>query len=253
MKGTDRLKRLGITALVILSFVLLFAFMHYNWRWANVWSAANVRHILDGFLWTLVVSGISMVLGVALGIIAAFGRMSPRLVPNHLANLYVDFVRGTPLLVQIYIVFYCIDNVVGIRNGLVLGAIALGTFSGAYVAEIFRAGIESVPRGQVEAARSLGMTYRQALVHVVGPQALKNSLPPLTGQFISLVKDSSLLSVVGFTELTKRADQIYTSGWANFEVYLPLAALYLAITIPLTRYTEWLERRMAGDARGHRI
>jgi polar amino acid transport system permease protein len=165
----------------------------------------------------------------------------------------VDLVRGTPLLVQILIVYYCIGNLVRLDDQLLLGALALGVFSGAYVAEIVRAGIESVPRGQSEAARSLGMSHRQAMFHVVGPQALKNALPALTGQFINLIKDSSLLSVIGFTELTKRGEQVYTSTWATFEVFLPVAGLYLLLTLPLTKYTDRLERRLAGRVRGHRI
>lgn len=247
------LRRPFTTAVVAGLLVLAFLFVDYDWQWSNVWTGANGRLVANGLLWTVVVCAISMVVGLVLGIGAAFGRMSRRLVPNHLANLYVDIVRGTPLLVQILIVVYCIGHLVGIDSKLILGAIALGVFSGAYVAEIVRAGIESVPRGQMEAARSLGMSHRQAMVHVIGPQALKNSLPALTGQFINLIKDSSLLSVVGFTELTKRHDQIYTATFASFEVYLPLAAFYLLLTLPLTKYTERLERRIGGGVRGHRI
>ena len=111
--------------------------------------------------------------------------------------------------------------------------------------EILRAGVEAVPRGQLEAARSLGMSQYRAMLHVIGPQAIKNALPPLTGQFLNLIKDSSLLMMIGVTELMKRSEDLQGGVHAPFEVYLPLAGFYLLLTFPLARFTGWLEKRLS--------
>ena len=224
-----------------------------HWYWNDVWSAANRDYILGGLLLTLVVSAGAMVVGTALGIVAGLGRMSRRIVPNQLATLYVEFIRGTPLLVQIYIAWFCVTHMVGLTDRTVTGILALGFFSGAYNAEILRAGVEAVPRGQMEAARSLGMSHVAAMVHVIGPQAIRNALPPLTGQFINLVKDSSLLMMIGVSELMKRSEELQGTISAPFEVYLPLAGLYLLITFPMSRFTRWLERKMGGPRREVRL
>jgi polar amino acid transport system permease protein len=233
--------------------ILLLTSADYRWRWVDVWTSGNTEWILGGLVWTLLVSAGSMVVGLLLGVAAGLGRMSSRLVLRFYATIYVEVIRGTPLLVQILIVFYCLSTVIRVEEQLVLGIIALGFFSGAYVAEIFRAGVEAVPRGQMEAARSLGMSHRQAMIHVVGPQALRNALPPLAGQFISLVKDSSLLMLVGVPELSKRADELAAMKYSPFEVYLPLAGLYLLLTLPLSRFTQWLEKKMGGGRREARL
>jgi polar amino acid transport system permease protein len=247
------LQKTALTVLLLAVLGWIVAQAKTNWFWADVWSPKNRLYILGGLGVTIVVSLGAMAGGLVLGVLAGLGRMSRRLVPNHFATLYVEFVRGTPLLVQILIVYFCVGQMVGITDKILLGTCALAFFAGAYVAEIFRAGVESVPRGQVEAARSLGMNHMQAMIHVIGPQALKNALPPLAGQFISLVKDSSLLMLIGVTELTKRSMETGGSHYATFEVYLPLAGLYLLLTFPLSRLTQRLERKLGSDARGHRI
>ena len=252
-RNAERLKRLAVTAVLGILITWVISGAKEIWLWRDVWAGPNGRYLLLGLPVTLLVSGAAMVVGVVLGVAAGVGRLSPRVVPNQLATLYVEFVRGTPLLVQIYIAFYCVTLVVPLESRLLVGILALGTFSGAYIAEIIRAGVESVPRGQMEAARSLGMTHGQAMVRIIGPQALKNALPPLAGQFISLVKDSSLLMIIGVLELTKRAGEVKAATYSNFEILLPLAGLYLVLTYPLSRFTQWLEKRLGGDDRGHRI
>jgi len=252
-KTTEILARIGLTVLVLALFGLAVSFSKDLWFWRDVWISRSGRYLLLGLPVTLFVSFVAILVGLVLGVAAGLGRLSPRLVPNHLAGMYVEFIRGTPLLVQVMIAYFCVSQVTGIQGKMANGILALGFFSGAYVAEIVRAGIESVPRGQTEAARSLGMSHGQAMRKIIGPQALKNALPPLAGQFITLVKDSSLLMFIGVSELTKRADEVSASKHAHFEVLLPLAGLYLVVTWPLSLFTQWLEKRLGGDPRGHRI
>lgn len=253
MRSRELLGRLSVTAGVAILLVWVVSRVKTHWFWNDVWSAANRDYILGGLGLTLVVSAGAMVVGLALGVLAALGRMSHRIVPNQLATLYVEFIRGTPLLVQIYIAWFCVANVVGLEDRTVTGILALGFFSGAYNAEILRAGVQAVPRGQTEAARSLGMSGARAMIHVVGPQAIRNALPPLTGQFLNLVKDSSLLMMIGVTELMKRSQELQGSKLAPFEVLLPLAGFYLLITFPMSRFTAWLERKMGGPRREARL
>lgn len=158
--------------------------------------------------------------------------------------IYVEFIRGTPLLVQIFIAYFFLGTVFNLsRNVCGVGALAL--FAGAYVAEIVRAGVQSIPKGQMEASRSLGMTAFQAMKDIILPQAFKKILPPLSGQFISLIKDSSLVSVIAITDLTKSGREIITSTFATFEVWLVVAAMYLLVTSALSQLVFYMERRLA--------
>jgi polar amino acid transport system permease protein len=151
--------------------------------------------------------------------------------------------------VQLYVLYFCISHqlppgFLGNAEALVVGVVGLGLFCGAYVAEIVRAGVESIDRGQWEAARSLGLSHSQALFRVVLPQAVRRMIPPLTGEAVSLVKESSLLSVIGVMEMTYHAKGL-ASGGDTFAAYVPLAGLYLLVTLPLSWITRSLERRLA--------
>ncbi len=196
-------------------------------------------------LWTtLWLSFFSGILGMVFGLVAGLCRISKNPTLKGLAVIYVELIRGTPLLVQIFIFYFFIGTVLNLDR-LVAGVLALAVFAGAYVAEIVRAGIQSIPRGQMEAARSLGMTVAQAMRHVILPQAFKRILPPLAGQFISLIKDSSLVSVIAITELTKSGREVITTTFATFEIWFTVAALYLLITSALSQVILWMERRLA--------
>jgi polar amino acid transport system permease protein len=220
-----------------------------GWEWARVWG--DSAH--DGWRWvflhalgtTLLVSVGGLFLSLVFGFAGGLARLSRRVWLNQLGAIYVEVVRGTPLLVQLFIAVYCVGYSVGVEDRVLVGTMTLGVFAGAYVTEIVRAAVESVDAGQWEAALSQGMTRRQALRRVVLPQALRRMLPPMTGEFVSLVKDSSLLSIVGVLELSKRAREAQVDTYRTFEVYLPLALLYLAITFPLSRLAQRLERRFA--------
>ncbi|MGQ0587622.1 MAG: ABC transporter permease subunit [Gammaproteobacteria bacterium] len=203
--------------------------------------------LLVGLWITLKISAASLVFSLGLGLVAGLGRVSSNPAARNLAATYVEIIRGTPLLVQIFIFYFFIGTVLEL-SPFTAGVAALAVFTGAYVAEIVRAGIEAVPRGQMEAARSLGMSYAQAMRFVVLPQALRRTLPPLAGQFISLVKDSSLVSVIAITDLTKAGREVVSSTFTPFEVWFTVALMYLALTGSLSLLVRRLERRLAaGD------
>ena len=235
-----RLVVLGALGAVL---VLFLSRLRYQWEWQVAWKYRE--QFLAGLERTLLLSLGAMAIGLAVGAAAVLMRLS-RLEPVHyLAVCYVELVRGTPLLVQLMISYHCLFPQVGIEDPQVVGVLALGLFNGAYVAEILRAGIDAVPKGQWEAAHALGLSRLQTLGRVIAPQALKQVIPPLTGQFVSLVKDSSLLSIISVLELTKMADLLRARTFKVFESLLPLAALYLAITYPLSWLSARLERRLA--------
>lgn len=202
--------------------------------------------LLIGLWITLKISAISLVFALALGLIAGLGRVSSNPAARNLAATYVEIIRGTPLLVQIFIFYFFIGTVLQL-SAFTAGVAALAVFTGAYVAEIVRSGIEGVARGQMEASRSLGMSYAQAMRYVVLPQALRKTLPPLTGQFINLIKDSSLVSVMALTDLTKAGREVVSSTFSPFEVWFSVAAMYLLLTGSLSLLVRRFEKRLAHD------
>jgi polar amino acid transport system permease protein len=200
--------------------------------------------LMMGLWTTLWLSAIASVFALFLGLIAGLAKVSKNFTLRGLAMIYVECIRGTPLLVQIFIAYFFLGTVFDLsRNVCGVGALAL--FASAYVAEIFRAGIQAIPPGQTEASRSLGMTMPQTMFDIILPQAFKKILPPLSGQFISLIKDSSLVSVIAITDLTKSGREIITSTFATFEVWLVVAAMYLLVTSLLSQVVFYMERRLA--------
>jgi polar amino acid transport system permease protein len=202
--------------------------------------------LLTGLILTLEISVISIILGIIIGLITGLARLSSNPAPKWLAIGYIELIRGTPLLVQIYIFYFFIGQVFRLSS-FMAGVLALSFFAGAYIAEIIRAGIQSIHRGQMEAARSLGMNYPQAMRYIILPQAFKRILPPLAGQFISLIKDSSLVGVIALVELTRAGREIGTSTFNYFEVFFTVAALYLILTFSLSMVVQFLERRFAAS------
>jgi len=210
--------------------------------------------LLIGLWMTLKISFISTLLGILLGIIGGVARVSSTPVLKWSAITYVEIIRGSPLLVQIMIFYFVLGttmNSILMMNGIPklqpewYGVLALSVFTGAYVVEIVRAGIEAIHPGQVEAARSAGMTYFQSMFHIVLPQALKTILPPLAGQFINLIKDSSLLGMIAIRELTKATREGITTSLQTFELWFLCALLYLSMTFTLSMCVQYLERRTA--------
>jgi len=200
-------------------------------------------YLLKGALFTVIFSASSEIIGIIIGLATAIIRTSKIKVINQLAIIYVDLFRGTPLLMQIIFVYYALPYV-GINLPAPLaGILALSVNSGAYVTEIFRAGMESIDKGQIEAARSLGLSYAKTMRYIIIPQTVKRVLPPLTNEFVALIKDSSLLSVIAISELLRTAKEMMT--WKLNPSSLTAAAiLYLIITLPLTRLVSYMENRL---------
>jgi polar amino acid transport system permease protein len=199
--------------------------------------------LLWGLWTTLWISFVSGAFGLLIGLFTGLCRLSNNPTLRDLSTVYVELVRGTPLLVQIFIFYFFIGTVLNLSREFA-GVAALALFTGAYVGEIVRAGVQSIARGQNEAARSLGLTGGQSMRHVILPQAFKRVLPPLAGQFISLVKDTSLVSVIAITELTKSGREAITTSFSTFEIWFCVAALYLLINLPLSQIANSLERRL---------
>lgn len=208
--------------------------------------------LLEGLWVTVKVSALAIILGIGIGLVTGLWRLSDNPALRWGAITYIEIIRGSPLLVQIFLWYfvagYLIDGLLQQVNlpplpPLWYGVIALAIFTGAYVAEIVRAGIQSVHRGQMEAARSLGMTQGQAMRKVILPQAFRRIMPPLAGQFISLIKDSSLLGVMAVRELTKATREAVTSSLQSLELWFTCALLYLVLTFALSLFVQYLERR----------
>ena len=196
-----------------------------------------------GFFMTIVISVFSLLASLTLGTLAALGLRSRVLFLTYLARTYVEFIRGTPLLVQIYLFFYIIGTAWGVDNRYVAGVIILSVFEGAYISEIIRGGLASIESSQSEIARAIGLTHSQAFRLVIFPQLIIRILPALAGQFASIIKDSSLLSVIALIELTQTTAEISSINYALFENYFTLGVLYFSLTFPVSLATKWLERK----------
>ena len=193
---------------------------------------------------TIQITALSVGFGMLIGLFMSIARLSSVRFLKILASMYVDFIRGTPLLVQIFLIYFAMPMLTGARIDPFLAAItACSINSGAYIAEIFRAGIQSIDKGQMEAGRSLGMSWAQTMRYVIVPQAFKRVIPPLGNEFIAMLKDSSLVSVIGFEELTRRGQLIIASTYSPFEIWLAVAFIYLVMTLAISRLVSYLEVR----------
>lgn len=195
---------------------------------------------------TIQITAISVGLGLIIGMFVGIARICNIKVLRALAAIYIDFLRGTPLLVQIFLIYFALPMVVGQRVDPFVAAItACGINSGAYIAEIFRAGIQAIDAGQMEAGRSLGMSWVQTMRYIIVPQAFKNIIPPLGNEFIALLKDSSLVSVIGFEELTRRGQLIIARTYGSLEIWITVALIYLVMTLTISRLVSYMEKRLA--------
>ena len=199
--------------------------------------------ILNGLFVTLKISGLALIIAFVLASVLAFMRISNYYFLKDIATFYIAVIRGTPLLVQIFIFYFIIATIFNIER-FYAGAISLGLFYGAYIAEVLRGAIQSIDKGQTEAAKSLGMNYVQTMGSIVMPQAFKRALPTLIGEMIALVKDSSLVSVISITDLTKVGREIVANTFSPFETWLVIAAIYFGITFTLSIIGRRIESRM---------
>ncbi len=197
----------------------------------------------QGWFLTVGLSAASLIMSVLIGLMAALSRLSSFLPIRYIATTYIELVRGMPFLVLILLAFYVVADALHYHNRVVVGVITLSLFSGAYIAEMIRAGIESIAASQRESAKAIGLTNIQTYRYVIFPQALRHTLPPLAGQFASLIKDSSLLSIIGIAEFTFNAQQVNNATFSTLESYLPLAVGYLVLTLPISLWSRHLENK----------
>lgn len=223
----------------------------YHWQWYRVpqyileVSDGTIRPgpLVDGLMVTFQVSALGLILTFLFGLVTALLRMSNSLVGTTVARLYLEIVRNTPLLVQLFFLYFVIAPVLGIGR-FTSAVLALGLFEGSYASEIFRSGIVSIHRGQWEAAYSLGLGTYHTYRYIILPQAVRRMLPPLTSQAVSLIKDSALVSTIAVYDLTMRAQVIISETFLTFEIWFTVAAMYLVITVLLSSVVNVLENRL---------
>lgn len=199
---------------------------------------------INGAKFTIFIAFFTVLIGVMLGVVLALMKLSKKKILNLIATAYVEFIRGTPLLVQLYIVFYGLPHIGINLPEFVAGIIALSVNSAAYVAEIIRAGIQAVDKGQMEAARSLGMPPGMAMRYIIIPQAIKNILPALGNEFIVVIKESSIASIIGIHELMYNADTVRGNTFQPFAPLIVAAIIYFLMTFTLSKIVGTFERRM---------
>lgn len=222
----------------------------YNWQWYRVPRYLYTFEdgvfvsgpLLDGLWVTLEITCYSLVLASVIGLLTALLRLSGSLVGRFIARVYLEVIRNTPLLVQIFFLYFVLAPIFELER-FTAAVVALSLFEGAYASEIFRAGIVSIKRGQWEAAHSLGLSSFDTYRTVILPQALKRILPPLTGQAVSLIKDSALVSTIAVYDLTMQGRTIIAETFLTFEIWFTVAAIYLIITLSLSLVVNMLEKR----------
>lgn len=221
---------------------MMFSNMSYNFNWSQVYEYK--QKFINGFIMTFIISFFALILSFIIGLFFAYAQNSKLIILRFFARFYIELIRGTPLLVQILIFFYVFANNLGFENRYIVGTFILAIFSGAYVSEIIRAAIESIEKEQFETSLSLGMTNYQMYRYIIFPQAFKRMLPALTGQFASIIKDSSLLSIIAISEFTMNAQEVDAITYSTLESYIPLAIGYLILTYPISYYTKSLEKKI---------
>ena len=210
--------------------------------------------LLDGFQITIESWVVSIILGMVIGLFACLMKISKVKVLNVIANFYIWLIRGTPMIVQALLVYFGLPQVIpGFRpSPFMAGIITLSLNAGAYLSEIFRSGIQAVPKGQTEAARSLGLSAGRTTAKIVLPQAFKIAVPPMVNQFIITLKDTSILTVIGMAEIVNKATQYVSVRYDYFETYLWVGVYYLIFTSLLMILAHYLEKRLSYDRKNSR-
>ncbi len=216
----------------------------YDWQWELIVRWLPI--LFEGMLKTLELTVVSIFLGSIIALFLALARISKVKIFNTLAIAYIEFFRGTPLLVQILLLAYALPMFFDYTPNLyIAGVAALSLNAAAYIAEIFRGGIQSIDRGQMEASRSLGMTYRQSMRFIIWPQAFRRIIPPLGNQFVAMLKDSSLVFAIGIEELMTKGRLLQGSTYRSPEVWFTVALIYLVLTLTFSYLVNRLERRLS--------
>ncbi len=218
----------------------------------KVFTAENLLYLLKGTGYSIGIATLSLFFGLILGVIGASGKRSKNIIAKGIANIYVEVIRGTPLLLQILIIFSVIPSLYTAITGNILrintyliGVIAMSINSGAYQTELIRSGINAIDKGQMEACETLGLTHFQAMKLVILPQAFKHIVPPLISELITLIKDTSLISTIGAVELLKGAQIIGANYYDVMSPYLIAACYYLIVTIAISFVGKKIEKRLA--------
>ncbi len=205
-----------------------------------------IKFVPDGILVTFEVTVLSILLALVIGLFTGLGRIAKNPLINGIASLYVEVIRGIPLLVQLFYLYFALGRIVHMPP-LLSAVLAMGICYGAYMGEIFRAGIQSIPKGQTEAARSLGMSNSQSMYHVILPQAFRTILPPVGNEFVALLKDSSLVSILAVADLLRRGREFAAESFTYFETYTIVALVYLIITLFLSKLISIMEERIGAE------
>lgn len=203
-----------------------------------------IAFVPDGILVTFQVTIEAILFALVIGLFTGLGRVSSNRIINGIASLYVEVIRGIPLLVQLFYIYYALGRLVHVPD-ITSAVIAMSVCYGAYMGEIFRAGIQSISKGQMEAAHSLGMTTSQAMYHVILPQAIKTILPPVGNEFVALLKDSSLVSILAVSDLLRRGREYAAWTFSYFETYTIVALIYLIITLFFSKIVSIMEDKIS--------
>ena len=215
----------------------------FVFKYSVIWESVPI--LLQGVKLTIWITIFGLLIGFCLGTLSGLAKTSRNNFFQKLAGLYIESIRGTPLMVQVLFLYFGLPLVLGMRiPPLVAGIVAIGLNSGAYIAEIVRGAIQSIDKGQTEAARSIGLTRFQSMLYIIWPQAFKRMIPPLGNQFIISLKDTSLLVVIGVGELTRQGQEIIAYNFRAFEVWLTVAIMYLMLTMTIAKILNYIEKRM---------
>lgn len=207
-----------------------------------------ILFIPDGIIKTFQVTVLSIFFALIIGLLVGLGRISRITLLNQICTVYVEVIRGIPLLVQLFYIYYALAKFVRIMD-ISAAVIAMSVCYGAYISEIFRAGIQSIPKGQMEAALALGLSRTQAIYRIILPQTIKVVLPPIGNEFIALLKDSSLVSILAVSDLLRRGREYASTSFYYFETYTIIAIIYLILTLFFSRLVGYMEERMKIDAK----
>ncbi|MEC8824533.1 MAG: amino acid ABC transporter permease [Verrucomicrobiota bacterium] len=236
----------SVAVSIVLASTFCFGFwvvLDHDYNWSAI--APYKGNLISGWGVTLGISLAAMVLSVIVGVVLTIGQLSAHALPRWLSRAYVELIRGTPLLTQILIGYYLIADAINWDSRFGVGLVVLSCFSGAYLSEIFRGGVESISKSQWLSARAIGLTEGQTYRFVVIPQAIRRVLPASAGQFANLIKDSSLLFVISVHEFTMQAREANANTYATFEAYLPLILGYFILTFPISLLSRHLEERFS--------
>jgi polar amino acid transport system permease protein len=234
-----------VSALVLIVFALVcwnvLASLRYSWNWKGIWEQRGV--IISGWFLTIGISAAALIGTFIFGLILAAGQEARDPVARSVSRIYVEVVRGTPLLTQLLLGYYVVGAAFQLNDKVTAGILLLVSFEAAYMAEILRGGVASIEKTQWDAAKALGLSRAQTWRLVILPQALRRVLPGIAGQSASLVKDSSLLSVIGVSEFAKQTELAVNANSSPLEGYIPMAIGYLALTLPLSYMARRWERK----------